>query len=197
MSRLTTRIFTWSAACLLGAAAFAADPASKVAEEGPYVRVMMNEDGSRTVFRKSPDNRTLVKKTYSANGVLRLKTIYRMDAYGNPRSCKIYDGKGIELFKVRYGFDKRWGRLVEEQMFDSRVRRIDPNTGKVRPVRRFIYTYDAQGNRSKPISIVLNKGRTAEEVYGAKPSAYDPNLFDEEKPAKRANPRSRPVGGKR
>ena len=44
-------------------------------------------------------------------------------------------------------------------MFDSRVKNRDPDTGKEMPVRRFIYTYDAQGNRSKPISIVLKPGR--------------------------------------
>jgi hypothetical protein len=195
MNRLTTRIFTWSACCLLTVSAFAAKPPGKE-EEGPYVRVMMNEDGSRTVFRKSPDNRTLIKKTYSGNGVLRLKTIYRMDAYGNPRSCKIYDGKGIELFKVRYGYDRRWGRLVEEQMFDSRVKRINPDTGGEMPVRRFIYTYDAQGNRSQPLAITLKPGKTAESLYGAQPSALEHNPFDDEKPAKRANPRAHPVGGK-
>ncbi len=157
----------------------------------------MNEDGSRTVFRRSPDDRTLIKKTYSANGVMRLKTVYRMDTHGNPRSCKIYDGQGNELFKVRYGFDKRWGRLVEEQMFDSRVKRPNPDTGEEMPVRRFIYTYDAQGNRSKPIAIVLKPGKRAQDLYGAKASALKRNPFDDENPAKRANPRSRPVGGKR
>ena len=64
-------------------------------------------------------------------------TVYRMDEQGNPRSCKIYDGQQQELYKVRYGYDKQWGRLVEEQMFDSRVKRIDPNTGEEMPVRQF------------------------------------------------------------
>jgi len=197
MNRLTTRFFAWSACLALAAAACAAEPPGKE-EEGPYVRVMMNKDGSRTVFRKTPDNRTLIKKTYSSAGVLELKTIYRMDAYGNPRSCKIYDGKGNELFKVRYGYDKRWGRLVEEQMFDSRVKRIDPNTGREMPVRRFIYTYDAQGNRSKPMAIVLKPGKRAEDLYGAQPSALERNPFEDEKsPRTPANPRARPVGGRR
>ena len=61
--------------------------ASADEEDGPFVRVMMNEDGSRTVFRRSPDNRTLTKRTYSSNGVMRLITVYRMDRQGNPLSC--------------------------------------------------------------------------------------------------------------
>lgn len=145
--------------------------------DGPNVRVMRHDDGSRTVFTRSPDSRTLTKKTYTGNGALFLVTIYRMDAHGNPMNCKIYDGQRTEMFKSRYGYRKSDGLLVEEQMFDSRVKRLDPNTGEEMPVRRFIYTYDALGNRSAPISITLTPGKTAEEVYGA-PSALDVNPFD-------------------
>jgi hypothetical protein len=145
--------------------------------DGPNVRVTRHEDGSRTIFTRSPDARTLTKKTYSSEGTLFLVTIYRMDAQGNPMNCKIYDGKKNEMFKSRYGYRKSDGQLVEEQMFDSRVKRIDPNTGEEMPVRRFIYTYDALGNRSAPISITLTPGKTAEEVYG-KPTALDADPFD-------------------
>jgi hypothetical protein len=147
------------------------------AVDGPNVRVTRHDDGSRTVFIRSPDNRTLSKKTYTANGEMFLLTVYRMDANGNPMNCKIYDAQKTEMFKSRYGYRKTDGFLVEEQMFDSRVKRIDPNTGDEMPVRRFIYTYDALGNRSAPISITLIPGKTAEEVYGA-PSALDVNPFD-------------------
>jgi hypothetical protein len=147
------------------------------AVDGPNVRVMRHDDGSRTIFTRSPDNRTLTKKTYTGNGALFLVTIYRMDAHGNPMNCKIYDGQKTEMFKSRYGYRKSDGLLVEEQMFDSRVKRVDPNTGEEMPVRRFIYTYDALGKRSAPISITLTPGKTAEEVYGG-PSALDSNPFD-------------------
>jgi hypothetical protein len=147
------------------------------AVDGPNVRVTRHEDGSRTIFSRSPDARTLTKKTYSSGGALFLVTIYRMDAQGNPMNCKIYDGKKNEMFKSRYGYRKSDGQLVEEQMFDSRVKRIDPNTGEEMPVRRFLYTYDALGNRSAPISITLTPGKTAEEVYG-KPTALDADPFD-------------------
>jgi hypothetical protein len=137
---------------------------------------MRHDDGSRTIFSRSPDARTLTKKTYTENGALFLVTIYRMDAQGNPMNCKIYDGQKNEMFKSRYGYRKSDGQLVEEQMFDSRVKRIDPNTGEEMPVRRFIYTYDALGNRSAPISITLTPGKTAEEVYG-KPTVLDVDPF--------------------
>lgn len=147
------------------------------AVDGPNVRVTRNSDGSRTVFTRSPDNQVLTKKTFTANGALFLVTIYRMDGSGNPMNCKIYDGRKNEMFKSRYGYRKTDGLLVEEQMFDSRVKRTDPATGNEMPVRRFIYTYDALGNRSAPISITLTPGKTAEEVYGG-PSALDVNPFD-------------------
>lgn len=143
-----------------------AEEAGFDAVDGPNVRVTRHDDGSRTVFTRSPDNRVLSKKTFTANGSLFLITIYRMDPHGNPLNCKIYDGQKNEMYKSRYGYRKSDGQLVEEQMFDSRVKRTDPNTGEEMPVRRFIYNYDALGNRSAPISITLTPGKTAEEVYG-------------------------------
>jgi len=180
-------VATWKSLVLLAALVITpplrADEFSAV--DGPNVRVMRHDDGSRTVFSRSPDNRTLTKRTFTANGNLSMLTIYRMDANGNPLSCKIYDGLKQEIYKAGYGYHKETGQLLEERMFDSRVKRIDPNSGKEMPVRRYLYTYDAQGRRGKPIAITLVPGgKTAEEVYGS-PSALESNPFDEdaEKPA--------------
>jgi hypothetical protein len=159
--------------------------------DGPNVRVMRHEDGSRTIFLRSPDNRTMTKKTFNANGALSLLTIYRMDSNGNPLGCKIMDGTKTELFKVSYGYRKSDGLLVEERMFDSRVRRLNPENGSEMPVQRVIYLYDAQGKRSAPIALNLLPGRTFEEVYGSAGSAYERNPFDDE--AKPANPNARPL----
>ena len=52
-----------------------------------------------------------------------------MDPHGNPTGCKIYDGQKNEMYKTSYGYRKSDGQLVEERMFDSRVKRIDPDTG--------------------------------------------------------------------
>ena len=64
--------------------------------EGPNVRFMRHEDGSKSVFIRSPDNKTLTKKTFSPNGVLTMLTTYKMDANGNPLGCKIRDGLNQE-----------------------------------------------------------------------------------------------------
>jgi len=92
--------------------------------------------------------------------------------------CKTYDGQKTELFKTSYGYRKSDGLLVEERMFDSRVKRINPDTGEEMPIRRFIYTYDALGNRSAPFAITLIPGKTAEEVYG-NPTALKVDPFQD------------------
>jgi hypothetical protein len=163
------------------------------AVDGPNVRVMKHEDGARTVFTRTPDNRTLTKKKFSPNGVLEMLTVYRMDANSNPIGCKIYDGHNDLLFKVSYGYRKSDGQLVEERMFDARVVRKDPNTGKEMPVQRICYVYDSQGNRSAPIVYNLLPGKTFEEVFGVKSSALETNPF---KTGGTEMPKSAPPKGK-
>jgi hypothetical protein len=164
------------------------------AVDGPNVRVMRHDDGSRTLFTRTPDNRSLTKKKMNANGVLVMMTNYRMDSNSNPVSCKIYDGANNLLFKVSYGYRKSDGQLVEERMFDARNKRLDPNTGTEMPVQRVCYVYDTQGNRSAPIVYNLLPGKTFEEVFGVKSSALDVNPFKEESGKAPANPNARPVG---
>jgi hypothetical protein len=162
--------------------------------DGPNVRVMRHEDGSRTLFTRTPDDRTLTKKKFSANGVLTMLTIYRMDANANPLGCKIFDGQNQLLFKVSYGYRTSDGQLVEERMFDARVTRRNPNTGKEMPVQRICYVFDAQGNRSAPIVYNLLPGKTMEQVFGIKSSALETNPFKDGAPGGPANPNARPVG---
>lgn len=164
------------------------------AVDGPNVRVMRHEDGSRTLFTRTPDNRSLTKKKFNANGILVMMTNYRMDANSNPVSCKIYDGGNNLLYKVSYGYRKSDGQLVEERMFDARNKRVDPNTGAETPVQRVCYVYDAQGNRSAPIVFNLLPGKTFEEVFGVKSSALESNPFKDEAGKVPANPNARPVG---
>jgi hypothetical protein len=174
--------------------AHAAVPGLEV--QGPYASVKTNKDGSREYFERTHDMTVITKKTVSPEGQPVLKTVYRLSPQGNPLTCDIFDGKGVRLFKSRYGYDPKqgltYGKLIEEQMFDARVKRLHPQSGKEIPVRRFIYTYDAQGNRNAPISITTIPGKTADEVFG--PSALEFDPFDGQKPEQKANPRSKPVG---
>lgn len=183
-------------AALCCGTAFSAVPGLEV--HGPYASVKTNKDGSREYFERTRDMTVITKKTVSPEGRPVLKTVYRLSKQGNPLTCDIFDGKGVRLFKSRYGYDPKpgltYGKLVEEQMFDARVKRTDPKNGQEMPVRRFIYTYDAQGNRNAPISITTIPGKTADEVFG--PSALEFDPFDGQKPETKANPRAKPVGGK-
>jgi hypothetical protein len=195
MSAMTTWKNLIAALVLLSTAVCAA--AQQAADDfnsvdGPNVRVMRHDDGARTLFTRTPDNRTLTKKKFSANGVMMMLTVYRMDSNGNPIGCRISDGQGNLMFKVSYGYRKTDGQLVEERMFDARVVRKDPNTGKEMPIQRICYVYDAQGNRSAPIIYNLLPGKTFEEVFGVKSSALETNPFKEK--AGLANPNARPAG---
>jgi len=169
--------------------------------DGPFVRVKRNEDGTRTVFERGQDRRTLTKKTYTAQGNLTMSTVYRLDDDGNPLKCDIYDGLGNRLYKTMFGYSKRpgptFGKLVQELLFDTRVRRIDPSSGKEKPVHMFIYTYNADGSPNLPIGMTLIKGKTAEEVFGREIETQAlPDLEKLEK-VDPANPNARPLGGPR
>lgn len=163
------------------------------AVDGPNVRVMRHDDGSRTMFMRSPDKKKLTKKKFSANGVLTMMTIYWMDSNGNPTGCRIIDGQNQVLFKVVYGYRKKDGLLVKEKMFDARTPRKDRN-GEEMPVQTITYVYDAEGNRSAPIIFNHFPGKTFEEVFGVKSSALETNPFNQNTQGGLANPNARPVG---
>lgn len=141
-----------------------------VSDANSHVRLMKNADGSTTQFKRDLTNTTLEKSTFveKQNGekIIRTRTTYVRDKQGRLRSGVIEDGQRIKLYKLRYGYDSRTGRLIAENMYDARtVRRNDPRDPKKEtPVRALRYSYDAQGQRSKPIVYVGVTGRTAEEL---------------------------------
>lgn len=175
MNLLANHKFAVIAALLMAVTPCHANELEEV--DGPNVRTTRQEDGSRSVFIRSPDSKKLTKKTYSPNGVLTMVTTYTMDSNGNPMGCKIRDGASTELFKVGYGYNKKTGQLVQELMFDSRTKRINKENGKEMPVQRVAYIYDADGNRSAPMVFNYLPGKTFEQVFGVKSSALESNPF--------------------
>lgn len=132
------------------------------------VRIMRHRDGTNTEYRRSNDEKTLVKRRLSnvkggRNSIIST-TIYRMDSRGNPITCKIFDGKENLLYKVAYGYHRATGRLVAEDMFDARKPKTDER-GKEIPVRRMYWFYDGTGSVSKAFSFVFREGGYAEELY--------------------------------
>lgn len=161
--------------------------------QGPNVRVMRHQDGSRTLYRRTPGKKTLVKKNVGTDGKVRTVTQYHMDDYGNPRACKIYDSSNKLLFKVSYAYEISTGRLVAERMLYAD--KVQTKTGQPLVASETRYTYDAQGNRSKPITITFMKGKTAEELFGngKVQSTFPEKTFDDQKFL--ANPNATKVGG--
>lgn len=189
-------------AALLGGLAHGDVPGLEL--KGPYSSIKRNKDGSYEEFSRVPGDPTITKQLKDVHGTTRTTTVYRVSPQGNPVTCDIFDGKGVKLYKTRYAYMKNpenpdYGRLVGEEMFDARVKRTDPRTGKEMPVRKFIYTYDAQGSRLQPMCFTLIPGKDAKDVFG--PSALEFNPFDGTELKRetyeggsRANPNARPLG---
>lgn len=144
----------------------------------PNSRVLRHDDGSRTVyFRAKGNKKLLVKKNVGPGGEVRLVTRYFMDDHGNPRACKIYDSQNKLLFKVSYGYAVATGRLMKERMLFADKKDSKGNHIIASETR---YTYDAQGNRSKPIVFTFVKGQTAEDLFGKKSTLPD-KVYDDQR----------------
>ncbi len=170
MPRIILSLLSGLMLCLAPTAWAEPDPGFEVKETN-NVKVIRNEDGSRSIFERS--ERGIRKSMYSSQGKLMSVTLYRIGKYNELRSCLIYDGNKNELFFVNYGYDVN-GRLVEEQMRDSASKAL---------VRRFIYTYDDTGNRSKPLCITLVKGKLNEQrLRSASPTHFDNQKMFKENP---------------
>ena len=109
-------------------------------------RVVRHPDGSRSVYKRQRGEPGMRCATYTASGRLAAINDYRAGKHGQLVGCHIYNHERRLIYKVAYGYDSA-ARLIEERMFSH------PD-GKL--VQRVIYTYDAGGNRNKPLIISLN-----------------------------------------
>lgn len=109
-------------------------------------RVVRHPDGSRSVYKRQRGEKGMRCSTYTASGILAAINDYHEGRYGQLVSCIIYDRFKKPIYKVAYGYDSS-GRLIEERMFSHPAGQL---------VQRVIYTYDAGGNRNKPVIISLN-----------------------------------------
>ncbi len=179
----------------------AASAQEKSISKGKLVRLVRNQDNTISEFSQSGDERVLVKQTLSeqSNGsrAVLSRTVYRKDSDLNLRSARIYDASGTTLFRVAYGYHKDTGRLIAENMYDARVKRMDAN-GKEAVIRAVRYTYDAHGNRSRPIVFTSLPGKTAEELFNKAPGSVgeDGTTFPFENPFQKppVNPNSNSLG---
>lgn len=117
-------------------------------QQDPNIITELMDDGTRILWIRDTSGRTLNQYNFASDGTLSLRAIYRIDASGSPLTCNIIDGQKTELFKVRYGYRKSDGMLVEEQIFDSRLKRLD-GEGRELPVRRIFHVVDTATGKPK------------------------------------------------
>lgn len=173
----------FSCVCLCVGVAIAAPDEGFNDADGPHVRVIRNQDGSKNIFKRFPNQAGMQMRMYSADGRMMSVVQYTTFPNGELSGCIIYDGKKNEMFHVRYGYNKDTGKLMEERTFDSRKKDPKLKDEKGNPmallVRRVIYTYNDSGERNKPICISLQKGPTIQEYLDKLPStAPEKNPFD-------------------
>lgn len=155
-------------------------------EDGSHVRIKRNSDGTSTQYKRDHTNTQLEQTSFveKENGekVTRTRTVYRRDKDGRLRSGIIEDGGKNKLYRIIYGYHKDTGRLIAENMYDDRVIRKNDikDLSKETPIRALRYTYNPQGERSKPIIFSAQPGKTAEELKkylnenGSSRPTYDP-----------------------
>ncbi len=141
---------TWA---LLSLPIYAQSP-NLASEERDMVRVTRHPDGAQAIYKRQAGQPGMLCMTYSASGKLAAINEYIEGKYGQLVGCVIYNGKRDVIYKVSYGYDQN-ARLIEERMFAH-------PSGEL--VQRVIYKYDAEGNRSKPVIISLNRNQNAQQI---------------------------------
>lgn len=134
----------WVTMLLIGVQGMAQSPDLNT-EDRDLVRVTRHPDGARSIYKREKNKPGMRCATYFQGRLVAIND-YLEGKYGQLVGCNIYDYKRELIYQVSYGYDRR-SRLIEERMYRA---------GDKKLVQRVIYTYDAAGNRNKPIIISLN-----------------------------------------
>lgn len=165
----------WTALLLIGTQSMAQSPDLNT-EDRDLVRVTRHPDGARSIYKREKNKPGMRCATYFQGKLVAIND-YLEGKYGQLVGCNIYDYKRELIYQVSYGYDRR-SRLIEERMYRA---------GDKKLVQRVIYTYDAAGNRNKPIIISLN---TNSQVIDAR-DAIRPTMQDGDPFAKSQQNKSR------
>lgn len=133
---LRRQIIALAAFVLLAQAGLAQSPEPN--ESGTVrVRVTMDWDGSRTVYKFDDAHRKVVATTTDPDDKVRQRIDYDLDEFGRFASGKVFGPDGRLLFKTRYVYDSA-GRLQEE------TQSAEDGTllGKI------VYSYDQSGKQT-------------------------------------------------
>src|SRR5215472_17399624 len=111
-----------------------AQPVEPSESEAVRVRVSMNSDGSRTVYKFDDARRKAVATTTGDDGKVLQRIDYDLDEAGRFSSANVFGSDGRLRFKSRYVYDNG-GRLQEETQ-----------SGKDGTLlHRIVYSYDQNG----------------------------------------------------
>ncbi len=110
--------------------------AQSLSEEA-RVRVVLNADGSRTVYETEPGNRKCVATTTGTNGKLREKINYDLDESGRFTRGEVLGPKSEFLFIALYKYDAE-NHLREE------IHLAKDGTA----LSKIVFHYDAAGHRT-------------------------------------------------
>jgi YD repeat-containing protein len=111
---------------------FAQMPSSEV-----RVSVVLNADGSRTVYETDSATRKSTATTTEADGKVREKIRYELDANGRFLRGEVFGPKEQFRFRALYKYDGN-GRLTEE------IRQGKDGTG----LGKLVFQYDAAGHQT-------------------------------------------------
>jgi len=131
---------------LFGFSFVAAAALTQSVENAVLVRIMINDDGSKTVYQTDIANHRTLATTSGTDGRTSGKIIYELDGAGRYKSGQVLGPKGDLCFKTRYEYDPA-GRLMRETQL--------ARDGSVRS--RIVYSYDAAGHTAG-YSIFDSKG---------------------------------------
>jgi hypothetical protein len=110
---------TIAIALLVALAQFGFSQTSEQADSGAVrVRVAINPDGSRTLYRFDDAQHEASATTTDEDGKVREKIQYKLDDAGRFTSATIFGADGKLRFKSRYQYDNA-GRLQEERQSDA------------------------------------------------------------------------------
>ena len=128
-------------------------------DDGIYSRTVIHPDETRTVSKQDLNNKFREKRTLDKNGILLMKSIFQLNAGGQPINGLVYDGRNRLLYRSEFTYDTA-SRLQEERVFSA--------AGT--PVRRLVYKPDRFG-KMKPFALSFSDGRG-----GARTPAQTENL---------------------
>src|SRR5438094_7345057 len=77
------------------------------------VTTTMHDDGSKTVTRTDPDERTSAAETFDGGGKLRQRVVYQLNDQNQPESGLVYAANGVLIMKSVYKRDGM-NRIAEE-----------------------------------------------------------------------------------